>query len=236
MSEKKAVNENVTELLEGITNDAILKTLTDTLIVVDEQAKGLQTKAELREAQLLDQLAHKKENGSVPADIWDLDEIENDAKTQETNDQLCRRIIAVGNVKRRPYENEPNYREAMAQYLTYITPILTDLEDAKLQAKSRAAEIRKRYERELTVFQNEYDQYNDKILELFITPELKGAYNTAVNWNNQFNRKTRADITASMLASKYQQPIVIQKYNAKPKITKHHSINGVQHVFNARPR
>lgn len=197
------------ELLRGIKEDEILATLTENLKFARENAQSLREKAERRECQLL---AKFNNYGTVsePINTYDIEEIEKAVERTETRDEIARKILVMKKVKGRCWTRENRYREAMAQYFTYITPILTDLETAKHESRMKIAEINVRYKNELAEARKEFNTYEGKVKELFTVASEIGPYMHQVSYVESFGGIARSDDFADAKAKHYGQPNVIE--------------------------
>lgn len=222
------------ELFKGIKEDEILATLTENLMDAKEKAASLREKAERREYQLRSKYDNY-DTDSEPINTYNIDDIEKAVEHSESKEELVRKILAMQKVKNKPWSLEKNYREAMAQYYTYIAPILTDLEAAKQESRMKVAEIKARYNKELAEATQEFNTYEDEVEKLFMPTGEVGLYMYNVSYLNGFGRTARSDNFAAIKAEEYSKTFEVQTERV-PKITKHQSIDGVQHIFSGKQR
>lgn len=192
------------DLLKEIEKDSLLKALTDTLIETRENAMSIRTKIEMREGQLRDKLRNYGKE-ILPIYTQDIDKIESAIESTESQSSIERKIIALHKTKQITWTSDKEYREAMAQYYEYITPILADIEDEKEEVNANIEEMRARHQEELREQQNKLKDYNRKIKELLSIPGDYGMYLYSIQYNNQFGRKTRADYLTKISAEEYKK-------------------------------
>lgn len=221
------------ELLKEIEEDKILKSLIETVKETTENAQSLQYKAEMREAQLLNKLNHY-DRVATP-NTYDLDEIEEAVVQNEKADDISRKIKGIRDVKNKVWTGEKNYREAIAQYYTYITPILTEIEEAKQESRIKIAEIKSRYNKELADAEREFNSYENKVKEFFTLTGDLGLYIYQKGYESQFGKIARSDYFAAIKAESFSKPIIEEPVEKGPKITKHESLNGIENYFKAQP-
>lgn len=227
---------NKNELLKGIEEDEILQSITEEMKDAIDRAESISAKAEKRETELMRKLEFRRERGVDPINTWDLEAIERQVEISEDTEVIERKILAIQQAKKRPYDAEPSYRAATSKYFTYCTPIFTDLDNAKLETLKRIKDIKDRYVREISVLQSELVQYENEINKLFDNAKQKPIYIDTKQYNNLHGVKTKADYLSYQLANMYSKPIIIEAKEPGPKITKHQSLNGVQAWLAARPR
>lgn len=225
------------ELLKGIEEDEILQTLTQNLKAAKENAESFQFKAERRIAQLSRQLEHHYEDTYTNlAQISDLNELEHSANQLEKKSDIEMKIVALTKMKNRDWTMNKNYNEAMAQYFTYIAPILTDVEAAKTECRSKIGDIESRYKEELAKAYQEFNEYEDKVIELFSAANEQGLYIYNKNFEMGFGRIARSDDYAASKAESYNQRLrQLEPKEREPEITKHESLNGIGVFLGARP-
>lgn len=224
------------ELLKGIEEDEILKSITEEMQEAIDRSKNISAKAEKRETELMRKLEFKRNRGIDPINTWDLEAIEKQVESSEDTEIIERKILALQEVKRRPYDTEPSYREATSKYFTYCTPIFTDLENAKVETLGKIEAIKNNYRKDIAELQGELVLYEDEINKLFSNGEQRPIYQSGKIYDSMFCRTTRADVVSSQLADRYKHPLIIEVKEPGPKITKHQSLNGVQDWFAAKPK
>jgi hypothetical protein len=164
------------DIIEKIDNDTVLPQLMNDLKSAKQEAQGMHAKLELREAELMDRLkrgdySHYSRNAVDNA--FNIDAIEESVKGVETREDLEKRLLAIKRAKDVSWIKNKEYRQAMAKYLDYITPILTELEEVRNSiAVSR---------------------YLYAVKKLFEAAEIYGMYVYSVNFSSQFGRVPRTD-------------------------------------------
>jgi hypothetical protein len=223
---------NNDKLLKGIEDDEILNNLKEVLKFTRENAQSIKVNVESRSAQLSDKLENYYQY-SEPINTYDIDEVEKATERVETTESLSRKILALKKLSQKQWTDEKHYKEAMAHYFTYITPIMTDLESAKAKSRNKIAEIRVRYNKELSDATKEFNSYEDKVKELFEVAGEVGPYMYQVFFEKGFGRIARADHYAAAMAERYGKPSFELPQVKTPKITKHKSISGIEYAVRA---
>lgn len=211
------------KLLKSIEEDTILKQIIENVTVVTEHAQSFPQRLEVREAELKDKLEHYYED-IRPSNILDIEEIEKSVTQVESRSDIESKLAAIWRLKGISWTNDKDYREALAQYYTYITPILTEMEDEKQKSRNKIAEIKSRYDKELEEAYKEFNSYENRIKDFFRLTGDISIYTYQVEWCRQFGNIARSDDMAISRANFYSEPIM-EKHERKPKITNHQSIS-----------
>jgi hypothetical protein len=235
MKEKNTMAKINNQLLKSIEEDDILNGLIDAVKLATENASTMRQKADLREAQLIDKLEDYSYY-SNPINSYDINEVENAVNNIESRENIERKIIAIRRLKQRPWTSEKNYRETMAQYFTYITPIFSDIEKEKQDIRNKRYLIQERYLKEIGEIDREFNEYEDKVKELLEVAGEYGPYMYQIQYEKQFSRIARSDDFTKARADEYNRVIVSEYKEPQQKIiTSHETIDGIEKIFAARP-
>lgn len=205
----------VEALLQSITDDEILRTVTKDMIYARNDAQEKQQQFELREAKLLDRL-DKASIGQLSVNISDPDEIERIVEKSESRDMVARKIVAIRKAGQISWIYDRDYRKTMATYFTYITPILTDMETAKNRLRREISALREAQAREMAMLTKRFTKIENAIENLMSRGGESGPYEYQKQFVHQFGGTARADVHAAAMAKAYRKPIDLNQPDKIP--------------------
>lgn len=198
------ISNECKELIKGIRNDEILAAITEEAQEAIRDTKDIFKRAEKREYELRKELESNIKDGYKAPATTDIDAIEKDIESRESEAHIVRKIFALANLKLRPNITFSEYREALCKYFMYCTPIFADLDAAKESTLKKIGAINKEYAAKIASLKSDLAAYEAEIERLFYKADHRAEYLSDKDYNALFGRKSSSSEVSDAYAKSYE--------------------------------